>query len=434
MSGLKKQIGIVVATSIVIGIVIGSGVFVKPGKVLLQTGGSSMALLAWLVGGLVTLFAGLTIAEVAARLPRTGGVYAYIDEIYGEKAGFLCGWVITLLYCPGLKGALSLYFASLAQPIIGFEAGMIVPFAIGSLLLLTVLNVVSTKASGYFSTLTTFIKLVPIAVIIILGLTNGTEAPIQVLPATTEGLTLSFGAAVLSTLWAYDGWMLVGNVAGEMKHPVRDLPRAIIIGLGIVLVAYLGVNWALFKTLPLDQIASLGANASQVAAEKLLGPSGGMLISLGILISIYGCLNGDMLSGPRVPFAMASKHNLKSLRFLHKVSPRFNTPINAIWLQVISAIAMILIANPDQITDFAMFSVYIFYGLAIAGIFILRKNKPDAGPDVYRVLLYPIVPLLAIIGTAYILFSTVIDQPAMAATSVGLTLIGLPAFYLLRRN
>jgi APA family basic amino acid/polyamine antiporter len=393
-----------------------------------------MALLAWVVGGLLTLFAGLTIAEVAARIPRTGGVYAYIDEIYGEKAGFMCGWVITLLYCPGLKGALSLYFASLAQPILGFEDKFIVPFAILALLFLTVLNIVSTKASGYFSTLTTFIKLIPIVVISVLGLSSGVENPFQNLPQGTEGVAINFGAAVLSTLWAYDGWMMVGNVAGEMKHPVRDLPRAIMIGLGIVLLAYLGVNLALFKTLPIDQIAALGAKASQSAAVQLLGVSGGVMVSLGILISIYGCLNSDMLSGSRVPYAMASKRDLQSIRFLHKVHPKFGTPVNAIVLQVAAAIVMILVANPDQITDFAMFSVYAFYGLAIAGVFVLRRKNPNPGEGIYKVALYPVVPLLAILGTAYILVSTVLDQPSMALIALGITLLGLPAYYYIRRQ
>lgn len=430
---LKKQIGLLTATSIVIGIVIGSGVFVKPAKVLLQTGSSTMALMAWLVGGVLTILAGLTIAEVSARIPRTGGVYAYVGEVYGEKMGFLCGWVLTLLYGPALKGALSLYFAALAQPILKFDEKLIPAFAIGSLLFLTVINVVSTKASGALTTATTFIKLIPILILSSLGLAVGVESPFQSLPSV-DPVTLSFGGAVLSTLWAYDGWMLVGNMAGEMKHPVRDLPKAIILGLVVVIVAYLSVNLALFKTLPLDQVAAIGANASQAAAEQLMGPFGATLISLGILISIYGCLNGDILSGPRIPYAMAAKRNLHKIDFLHYVHPKFGTPVNAILLQVAVAVVMILVANPDVITDFAMFSVYIFYTLAMGAIFMLRKKDPNPGPEIYRVPLYPVVPALAILGTLYILISTVLDSPSLAGTSLGLTAIGLPVFLLLRKK
>lgn len=434
---LKKQIGLLVATSIVIGIVIGSGVFVKPGKVLAQTGSSNMALMAWLVGGLLTILAGLTIAEVSARLPRTGGVYAYLDDLYGPKVGFLCGWVLTFIYGPGLKGALSLYFASLAQPILGFNESLIVSFAIGSLLLLTILNVVSTKASGIFTTLTTGIKLLPILILATLGLTKGVENPFGAL-ASVDPVTLSFGAAVLSTLWAYDGWMLVGNMAGEMKHPTRDLPRAIILGLTVVIVSYLVVNYALFKTLPLEQIASLGANASSAAAESLLGPFGATLISVGIMISIYGCLNGDVLSSPRVPYAIAAKRTLNKIDFLHKVHPKFGTPVNAILLQVVVAVVMIMVAKPDQITDFAMFSVYIFYTLAIAGVFILRRRPQiSEGVDaskVYKTPLYPVVPILAIVGSVYILAATVLDQPQMAAISLLITAAGYPVYLLLRKK
>lgn len=440
---LKQQIGLVTATSVVVGIMIGSGVFVKPGKVLLQTGSSTSALLAWLAGGLMTIFAGLTIAEVAARIPKTGGVYAYVNELFGDKMGFLCGWVLTFLYSPGLKGALSLYFAALAQPILGFETKIIPQFAIGSLLFLAILNMVSTKASGAFQTLTTVAKLIPIVVICLLGIATGTQHPFGSIPVPVE--TLSFGAAVLSTLWAYDGWMLVGNVAGEMKNPVRDVPRAIFIGLFVVLIAYLGVNLALFKILPLGKIAELGPNAANAAAEILLGEGGGKLISIGILISIYGCLNGDVLSGPRVPFAMAARGNLKRVSLFGKAS-KYGTPVNAIILQVFVAIIMILAAKPDTITDFALFSVYIFYTLAMVGVFILRKKQPETyGRDSggvkkvsakgkYQTPFFPVVPILAILSSLYILGNTLFEQTSMAAISIGLTLTGVPAYYLLRKK
>lgn len=428
---LKKNIGLVTATSIVVGIVIGSGVFVKPGTVLLQTGSSTKALLAWLVGGLMTIAAGLTIAEVAARIPKTGGIYTYIDELYGAKLSFLCGWVLTFLYSPGLKGALSLYFATLAQPLLGYSTEVVPVFAIGTLLFLATMNSLSTKVSGYLTTVTCFIKLIPIFLIACVGLFSGNQSVVSSIDIPVENL--SFGAAVLSTLWAYDGWMLVGNMAGEMKNPVRHLPMAIIGGLSLVIVAYLGVNVALFKVLPIDQIAQLGPKAANASAEVLFGEWGGKLISIGILVSIFGCLNSDILSGPRVPYAMASRGNLKYGNFISYVHPKFNTPINAILLQVIVAIGMILLANVNQITDFAIFSVYIFYVFAFAGVFLLRQ-KGDLSVSAYRAPLYPVIPIIAILSALYIIGSTVIDQPKLALISVGITLLGYPVYLFTKKQ
>lgn len=428
---LKKDLGLITAMSIVVGIVIGSGVFVKPSTVLMQTGSSTKALLAWLVGGLMTIAAGLTIAEIAARIPKTGGIYAYIDELYGKKLSFLCGWVLTFIYSPGLKGALSLYFATLAQPILGYDASQVPAFAIGTLLFLATMNVLSTQASGYLTTATSFVKLIPIFLIATVGLVSGTQPVVGSIDIPVE--TISFGAAVLSTLWAYDGWMLVGNMAGEMKNPVRHLPVAIIGGLSIVIVAYLGVNLALFKILPIDQISSLGPKAANAASEVLFGEWGGKLISIGILVSIFGCLNSDILSGPRVPYAMASNGQVKYGGFIAYVHPRFRTPVNAIIMQVVVAVAMILLANVNQITDFAIFSVYIFYVFVFAGVFILRKTAPST-EKTYKSPLYPLMPVIAIVSALYIIGSTIVDQPKLALISVGITAIGYPVYLLVRKS
>ncbi len=428
---LKKDIGFVTAAAIVVGIVIGSGVFVKPGVVLMQTGSSTKALLAWLVGGLMTIAAGLTISEVAARIPKTGGIYTYIEELYGKKIGFLCGWVLTFIYSPGLKGALSLYFSTLAQPILGFSQNLIPVFAIATLLFLATMNALSTKASGYLTTATTFIKLIPIFMIATLGIFSGDQSIVGSIDVPLE--SLSFGAAVLSTLWAYDGWMLVGHMAGEMKNPARHLPMAIIGGLSLVIVAYLGVNFALFKVLPIDQIAALGPKAANAASEVLFGEWGGRLISIGILVSIFGCLNSDILSGPRVPYAMASDGKVRRGAFIANVHPRFGTPMNAIIMQVAVAIAMILLANVNQITDFAIFSVYVFYVLAFAGVFLLRR-KEGVNSKLYQTPLYPVVPIIAILSALYIIGSTVVEQPILALTSVVITLSGFLVYLIVRKD
>ncbi len=429
-SQLKKSIGFWTATSIVVGIVIGSGVFVKPGLVLKQAGSSTQALLAWVLGGVMTIAAGLTIAEVASRIPKTGGIYSYIEEVYGERLGFLSGWVLTFLYGPGLMGALSLYFATLLQPFFVYDSALIKTVAISTLSFLALINIAGVKYGGYIQTSTALIKLIPIFAILFYGLATGEKDIFSAI--NVDPMTISFGSAVLSTLWAYDGWILVGNVAGEMKDAKKILPKAIIIGLSVVLVAYLGVNTALLKVLSAERIAELNTNSAGVAAEVLFGDWGGKLLSIGILISIFGCLNGAVLSSPRVPYAVSTKGDLKYCGWLGKVHPSFQTPINAIILQALVAIAMIMLASPDQITDFAIFSVYIFYTLAFFAIFILRKKQPSH--EGYRTPLYPVVPLIAVVSSLYILINTVMMQTKIALISIVITAFGLPIYLLPRRG
>ena len=429
-SQLKKSIGFWTATSIVVGIVIGSGVFVKPGLVLKQAGSSTHALLAWVLGGVMTIAAGLTIAEVASRIPKTGGIYSYIEEVYGERLGFLSGWVLTFLYGPGLMGALSLYFATLLQPFFGYDSELIKTIALLTLAFLATMNILGVKYGGYIQTSTAIIKLIPIFAILFFGLAMGEKDIFSAI--NVDPVAISFGSAVLSTLWAYDGWILVGNVAGEMKEPKKILPKAIIIGLSVVLVAYLGVNTALLKVLSAERIAELNTGSAGVAAEILFGEWGGKILSIGILISIFGCLNGAVLSSPRVPFAVSRKGDLKYCNWLGKIHPSFQTPINAILLQVFVAIGMIMLASPDQITDFAIFSVYIFYTLAFFSIFILRKKQPVY--EGYRTPFYPIVPLIAIVSALYILLNTVMMQTKIALISIVITAFGLPIYILLKKR
>lgn len=429
-SQLKKSIGFWTATSIVVGIVIGSGVFVKPGLVLKQAGSSTAALLAWGLGGLMTICAGLTIAEIASRIPKTGGIYSYIEEVYGERLGFLSGWVLTFLYGPGLMGALSLYFAVLLQPFFGYENDLIKTVALSTLMFLAMMNILGVKYGGYIQTATAGIKLIPIFLILVVGLTSGENDIFSAI--NIDPVAVSFGSAVLSTLWAYDGWILVGNVAGEMKNAKRDLPKAIIIGLSIVLVAYIGVNTAMLKVLSAEKIAELNTGAAGVAAEVLFGSWGGKLLSVGILVSIFGCLNGAVLSSPRVPYAVSAKGDIKGCSWLSKIHSSFGTPINAIILQVIVAVAMIMLASPDQITDFAIFSVYIFYTLAFFSIFILRKKKPIH--EGYRTPLYPIIPIIAVVSALYILGNTVVMQTKIALISIAITGFGLPVYILLKKK
>lgn len=427
---LKKTIGFWVGTSIVVGTVIGSGIFMKPGVVLELSGNSTMSLLAWLIGGLITLASGLTIAEVSTRIPKTGGLYAYLEEVYGKMWGFLCGWVQTLVYGPAVMGALCLYFGALVAGLFNISMDYTMGIGIVTIVFLTAMNLLGTKYGGLIQTVSTVAKLIPIVFIAVFGVAQG-EMPVFNMDVETT-VKVSMAGAILATLWAYDGWINVGFMAGEMKNPQKTLPRAIITGIVVVMVAYLAVNLAMLHVLGAEGIIANGTNSANVAATVLFGELGGKLIAIGILISIFGCLNGKLLTFPRITLAMAEDKMVPGHKQIRKISPRFRTPVNATILQVVIAIIMMVVTDPDKLSNMAIFSVFSFYGLAFYAVFILRKKDPDA--KTYKVPLYPFIPILAIVGAVYIVLSTLIDTPMDALYSVIILIIGLPVYWLMIKN
>ncbi|ANX11865.1 serine/threonine protein kinase [Fictibacillus arsenicus] len=430
-AALKKDIGLSVAMSIVIGTVIGSGIFMKPGSVLEYTGNSNLALLAWALGGLITLAGGLTIAEVATQIPKTGGLYVYMEEVYGKLWGYLSGWVQTVIYGPAVIGALGLYFGSLIANLFSWEKSFGPWIGIGTVLFLTIVNNFGTKYGGFVQNLFTIGKLVPIALIIVFGIAQGDE---QILNSSSGSvIEISMGAAILATLFAYDGWLMVGFVAGEMKNPGKTLPKAIIGGILIVMAAYLLVNIALLHILPASEIVRLGENSAASAATILFGPLGGKLIAVGIAVSIFGCLNGKILTIPRVPFAMAERNQLPMAKTFSKVSEKYGTPIAATYLQVVIAIIMMIMTDPDYLSEMAIFAVYIFYIFAFCAVFKLRKRNKGAA-RVYSVPLFPFVPIFAIIGSMYIVGVTIMNDPFDSLTAIFITVAGLPVYYWLQRK
>lgn len=427
---LKKNIGYFVSTSLVIGTVIGSGIFMKPGVVLSSTTNSTMALLAWIIGGIITLASGLTIAEISVKIPKTGGLYAYIEEVYGKLWGFLCGWVQTIIYGPAIMGALGLYFGSLMADFFGFPQSSKILIGIITIILLAVLNLLGTTFGGIIQTLSTIGKLIPIILISVFGIFQGDVSIFNAESGSTQA-SISMGAAVLATLWAYDGWMNVGFMAGEMKNPSKTLPRAIISGILIVITAYLSVNIAMLHLLPASKIVELGPNAASAAASSLFGDIGGKILAIGILVSIFGCLNGKILTFPRITYAMAERGFLPGSKILSSIHPKFKTPVASTILQIFIALVMMILWNPDRLSDMAIFAVFLFYGLAFSAVFILRKKEGISG-TLYKVPLYPITPIVAILGTIYIIGSTIMHAPIDAVFSIGIALIGLPVYWKLK--
>jgi basic amino acid/polyamine antiporter, APA family len=426
----RKSLSVWTALSIVIGCVIGSGVFVKPGKVLVATQSSSQAILAWVLGGLLTLAGGLTIAEIAFRIPKTGGLYVYMEELFGKVWGFVSGWVQAIIYGPALMSALSLYFGSLFTQFFSLDASMSKGVGFIALFFLSAISAWSTQYSATISNVTTVIKLLPIALIGIFGIMNGNEPIFNVqLPGAGTTAAAGLGAAILATLWAYDGWIQVSNIAGEIENPSKNLPRAIIGGLTAVMIVYVVVNMALFHVLPKDQIATLNERAAPTASEILFGSWGGRLIGLGILVSIFGCLNGNILTMTRVPYAMAARGAFPFADIFSRINPKTGTPFQSIALKVFCACVMMLFLNPDRITDIAIFSMYIFYAVVFLGIFKLRKIYGKPAPGQYSVPFFPVIPVAAFAGCLFICYSMAVNAPLDAIVSLVIAGAGVPVYF-----
>ncbi|WHY79779.1 amino acid permease [Neobacillus sp. WH10] len=431
-ANLKKNIGFAVATSLVVGTVIGSGIFMKPGIVIASTGNSTLALWAWIIGGIITLASGLTIAEVSVKIPKTGGLYVYIEEVYGKFWGFLCGWVQTLIYGPAIMGALGLYFGSLVAGLFGFSQESNTIIGIITIIFLVFMNLLGTQYGGLIQNISTIGKLIPIILIATFGIFQGEHQVLNMDSGITQSLNM--GAAIIATLFAYDGWMNVGFMAGEMKNPSKTLPRAIISGIVIVIISYLTVNIAMLHVLPANKIVELGPNAAGTAATILFGKMGGNLLTIGILVSIFGCLNGKVLTFPRIPYAMAKDGFLPGAKAISYIHPKTKTPVGATLSQLVIAILMMILTNPDRLSDIAIFTVFTFYVLSFIAVFILRKKGMQNDQTLYKVPLYPFTPIVAILGALYIIGSTLIHTPVDAVLSIVVTLIGIPVYLKLNAN
>jgi len=428
---LKKSITYTEAMAIVVGMIIGSGIFLKPGIVLQSAGSPFMSILAWVAGGIITLASALTIAEIASAIPKTGGLYTYLGELYGDVFGFLLGWVQTIISYPASVAALAIAFATYSNFFIPMDAMQQKILAISALAFIMLMNIIATKFGGIIQTVATVGKLIPIVAIIAIGLFSNSASE-SVSSINAVATSTGFGAAILGTLWAYDGWISVTNMAGELKNPTKDLPKVISIGVMFVILVYVLFNIAIFKVLPMENIISSKTPAAD-AAVTLFGNSGGAFITAGIMVSVFGALNGYLMTGARIPMAMSEKGQLPFSNVFRVIHPNFSTPANSLIMQSLLAVIYIFSGTFNTLTDLLVFVLWIFFVMGVFGVFILRKKCPHNSGS-YKVPLYPITPIIGIIGGLYILISTIIDSPFNSFVGIGITLIGLPVYYYLKKK
>ena len=426
---LKKTLGLVPALAIVVGMVIGSGVFFKPTAVFTATGAPGLGLIAWIIGGIITICGGLTVAEISAAIPKTGGMLTYLEMTYGPVWAYLLGWAQTIIYFPATIAAQAIIFATQAVSLLAISDSLITPIAIAAMLFLIFMNILGSKTGGIIQTLATIGKLVPLFGIIAVGLMHDGGGVVRLVPITVmdHPSATCLGSALIGIMFAYDGWINVGAIAGEMKNPGKDLPKAIVGGLSLVMGVYLLINVAYLFAMTAPELGATPTPASDVA-KILFGAGGGKQKTIGILVSIFGALNGYIMTGMRIPYAMAAENKLPFSEFFSKLHPKFGTPVNGGILLAAISVIMIFSGKFDQLTDLVMFVIWIFYTMTFVSVFILRKTHPDLHRP-YKVPLYPFVPIVGILGGAYIVINTIFTQPMNAGIGLAITLTGLPVYY-----
>jgi basic amino acid/polyamine antiporter, APA family len=443
-SELPRVLNSAHATSIVVGIIIGSGIFLVPREMMAAVGSSGMVYAVWIVGGLLSLFGAMTYAEIAAMRPRYGGEYAFLREAYGDLTAFLYMWTWITIAKPasiatiaaGLARVLGTFalFSFFTRPAFAHLLwGQI--FAIGMTWLITGLNIRGTRDAANVQLSLTWLKVLLIAVIAaccFLGArSGGTWHNFQTSFSGARAGFSGFMVALVAALWAYDGWSDVTQMAGEVQRPQRNLPIALIGGVGIVGGLYMLTNAAIQYVLP----AAVIAVSERPAAEAMriaTGIGGAALVSIGMAVSISATFVGSTLSGARVPFAAA--RNGLFFSGLARVHPRFHTPSNALILQaVLSTILLLMIGKFQALFSLAIFSEWLFYGLTASTIFIFR-HRDDKETRPFSVLGYPTVPILFILSAALLLVFSIKDEPRNSLIGIGVILCGIPVHLLFQRH
>jgi len=427
VSGYARRLGLFSATMIVIGGIIGSGIFLNPSVVAARVRTSGLTLAVWGIGALIAMIGAFVFAELGRRRPLAGGGYTYLREAFGPLVGFLYAWAMLLAISTGAAAAVAMTFAGYAVDLAGWPASRQQPVAALAIVVLTFVNVVGVRPGAWTQNIFTVLKLAAIAVLVGAGLWfhGGAVAATAPLPALQEPVLLAVGGALVPVMFAFGGWQQANFVAEEMIDPERNLPRALLIGVSCVAVAYLLVNTAYLKALGVAGLAGSIAPAAETMAA-VGGEAGRRLISAGIIASTFGFLNLVILVSPRVYQAMA--HDGLFFRSFARLHPRWQTPVTAIVVQGVWAIILLYSGTYGQLLDWVVFADWIFFGLVAASLFALRRHDGDRLIS-FAVPGHPWTTLLFIAAAIYVvLFGSVLSNPGNALRGTLLLLAGIPVF------
>jgi APA family basic amino acid/polyamine antiporter len=443
-SDLVRGLTPVHAGALVVGTVIGTGIFLKAGIMSQTVGSAQWMLLAWVAAGILSFVGALVYAEIGSLFPKAGGEYVYMREAYGDLLGFLYGWMRFWVASPGSIAAFAVGGATFlgATNIPGVNEYR-TPLAVGFILLFTGLSCLSVRFGGRVQSFVTSLK-----VVIIIGLTlaifvfSSTGSWSHFIPQAAAGGAwpgfAAFGMAVLAALWAYDGWNNMPMVGGEIQNPQKSIPLSLIIGVGGVMLIYTLANVAYVYALPFQELLSAnsrlhpeGLPAATKAASSFLGTSGTVLLSTAFFISAMGALNGSVLTSSRIPYAMATENMMP--KFLAAVHPKSHVPVRSALIQGGWATVLAVSGTFDQITDYVVFAGWVFYGLASISLIIFRFKIPDA-PRGYRVPAYPWLPIAFAIVAVALLINTLLTSPMESLTGLVFIASGVPVFFWMRRG
>jgi len=441
---LIRGLGLVPATAIVVGGVIGTGVFLKARVMTCNVGTPGMVIAAWVVAGLLSLTGALTYAELAAMMPRAGGEYVFIRDAYGRVWGFLYGWtrffVASTGGFAGLAAGFAIFLNIASGGALAAQHSLVLPaVAAAAIVVVTLINCAAVRVGGRIAAVMAALK-----VTLVLGIGLGTFAladgdwghyamsaaggACDGVPASARGGVAGFGAAMLGALWAYNGWNEVTFVAGEVKNPGRNLPIAIIGGILILASLYVLANVSYFYVLAPSAVASVTVSSAVAtkAVMTFLGNGAAGIMAAALAMSVFGSLQVTTLSSARIPYAMAEDRLF--FPALSRLSARTHVPVRALVAQAVWGIVLVFSGSYDTLTDYAIFAVLIFVALATASVFVFRRTMPDAD-RAYRTIGYPVVPILFLLVAGWIIANTLMATPGRAFAGIGLMVAGLPFYW-----
>lgn len=433
---LTRRLGLWSTIGIVVGVTIGSGIFRTPAAIAARVADPELMLGVWVVGGLISLCGALSVAELAASLPQTGGWYVYLRESWGRLAGFLFGWSELVLIRASAAGAISTVCSEYLLRSAGYDpAAHDVAadyLAAGIIVVAGVTNIRGVRIGAMVAGVSTIAKFGGLALLVLAAFVLGGPAGASAAHYTGGGPVDAglFGLALISVLWAYDGFADVSFAAGEVTDPQRNLPRAIVLGTVAILAIYLAANAAYLYVNPVTAIASSPLIAADTM-QAIFGRLGVVFVSVLVTVSTFGALIAIMLSAPRIFFAMAADGLF--FRAMARVHPRYQTPHVAITLATALGVLFVLTRTFEQLADTFVLSIWPFYGLAIAGLYRLRRTRPDLSRP-YKVPGYPIVPAVFVAATVYLVANALIADPVWTTVTFGIVLAGAPVYYVAFRR
>jgi amino acid transporter len=429
---LPRRIGLLNAVAVLVGVTIGSGIFRVPATVAAQLHDPGPVILCWLLGGVIAVFGALTIAELAGALPRSGGIFAYLLESFGPVPAFMFGWTELAVVRASALGATSTIFAEYLGYFVQLSPAQVRYVAAGAIVLIGVINYIGVQRAAAVMTFATVAKYTAVMALGVLAFTANSGSASHFTPAWGSGVHPSLLAtALISVMWTYDGWADLSFMGGEVKNPQRTLPLALVLGTLCVMLVYLVVNIGFMYVLPLPEMAHSKLIAA-TAAERipLFGGFGAAIIAAVVIVSTFSGLNGSMMTGPRIFFAMADRGLF--FRGVARVSPRFKSPSVAIWLATVLGVIYVLQNDFAQLADKFILGIWPFYAMAVAGVYVLRRKRPDLERP-YRAVGYPVIPALFLLASLGMVANALITDPVNTGVTLGIIIAGAPIYYLWRR-